>query len=112
MEKNPNDIVRVLAEFVLVKQIMRKKKTVILMDAASDNKDKFDYSFEIVQKGDDCKRNFNIGEAPIFSEYVKFSGVRVLEKDDNGMTSLLIVHENDIIGIDLDPKTIIDESKN
>jgi hypothetical protein len=96
--------VRVLADFVLVKQVMRKKKTAIIMDAAESDKDRFDYSFEVVQKGEECKRNINIGDSPIFSEYVKFSGVKILEKDENGMVSVVIVHENDIIGVDLEPK--------
>lgn len=106
--------VRVLADFVLVKQIMKKKKSVIMMDAALDNKEKFDYSFEVMQSGNECKRDIKVGDHPIFSEYVRFSGLKVLEKDENGMTTLVIVHENDIIGIDNDPElltNIVSESQ-
>lgn len=98
-----NDIT-VLADFVLVKQTMKKKKTVIVMDAAADNKDKFDYSFEVVQVGDECKRKIKVGDHPVFGEYVRFQGLKVLEKDNTGMVSLVIVHENDIIAIDNEPK--------
>ena len=98
-----NDQTRVLADYVLIKQTMKKKKSRILMDAAHDQKDKFDLSFEIVQVGNKCERDINVGDHPIFSEYVKFSGVKVLEKDEEGMVSLVIVHEGDIIAVDNTP---------
>lgn len=111
--QNAIESVRVLADYVLVKQVMKKRKGRIITDAASNDKDKFDYSFEIVQLGDSCTKKINIGETPVFSNYVTFSGLKVIEKDENGMTSLVIVHENDIIAIDNEPKkTTVDESKN
>lgn len=105
VKKEPNEIVRVLNQFVLVKQTMTKKAGVIITDTAKSDADKFNYSFEIVQKGENCEMKFEVGECPIFSEYVKFSGLKVLEKTDEKMVTLVIVHENDIIAIDLDPKT-------
>jgi len=104
MENNSVDnIVRVLGDFVLVEQTMTKKHSLIITDAAKDKKDTFDYAFKVVQKGKECKRDINVGESPIFSEYVKFSGLKILEKTDTRMVSLVIVHENDIIGVDLEP---------
>jgi len=91
---------RPIGKFVLIKQVMRKKTTKIIMDAAESNKDKFHYSFEIVQLGNKCEADIKVGEQPIFSEYVKFSGVLTVEQNDYGMISILLVHEDDIIGID------------
>ena len=106
MDKNPNESVRVMADFVLVKQVMKAKKSAIILDNVQDQREKFDYYFQVVQKGKDCVRDFNVGESPIFSEYVKFSGLKILHKNDEGMVSLVIVHENDIIGVDLEAKEI------
>lgn len=106
MDNNTQQSVRVMADFVLVKQVMRAKKSAILLDSAKDERAKFDYYFEVVQKGKDCVRDFEVGESPIFSEYVKFSGLKILHKNEEGMVSLVIVHENDIIGIDLEAEKI------
>lgn len=93
---------KVLGDFVLVRQIMKKKNRAIILDAAADDREKFDYYFEVVQKGAECKRDFEVGESPIFSQYVQFSGLKVIEKTENGMESIVIVNENDILGIDYD----------
>lgn len=100
-EKAP--ALRVLADYVLVKQTMKKKLGRIITDAAASDKDKFDYSFEVVQLGSECKRGIKVGEHPIFGEYVRFSGLKVVEKTETSMISLIIVHENDIIAVDDDP---------
>lgn len=106
MIKDSNESVRVLADFVLVKQVMKAKKSAIILEQANDERAKFDYYFEVVQKGKDCVRDFEVGESPIFSEYVKFSGLKILHKNEESMVSLVIVHENDIIGIDLEAQKI------
>lgn len=98
--------VRVLDQYVLVKQTMRKKKTRIVMDGAKDDRDKFDYHFEVVAKGSKCEREISVGDSPIFSEHVRFSGIKVIEKNENGMISAVLVHEGDIIGIDLEAKPL------
>lgn len=95
--------VKVLDKFVLVKQVMKKKKSIIVMDMARNEKEQFDFSFQIVQLGDKCERNIKVGDHPIFSEYVKFNGLKVIEKNDDGMVSLVIVHEGDIIAVDNEP---------
>ena len=101
--KSPTELVRVLDQYVLVKQVMKKKSGRIIRDGAKNEKDKFDFSFEIVDKGPKCERGFNIGESPIFGEHVQFSGVRVIEKSEHGVVALVVVHENEIIAIDLEP---------
>ena len=106
LEKEISNI-RVLDQYVLVKQKMVKKKSAIIMDAARDQKHQFDYSFEVVAKGQKCEREgIDIGDFPVFEEHVQFMGLKVIEKTDNGMTSLVLVHENSIIAIDLSPSKI------
>lgn len=104
--KDPTKSLVVLDEYILVKQTMKKKKSRIITDAANSEKDKFNFSFEIVQLGDTVTRKVEVGDHPIFGEYVKFSGVKVIEKNDDGMVSLVIVHQNEIIAIDKDPELI------
>lgn len=105
--KDPTAYITVMADYVLVKQVMKKKFKHIITDAAINENDKFNITFEIVQKGDECKRKFKIGDFPIFSSYVQFSSVKVIEKNDEGMIALIVVHENDIIATDNEPPKII-----
>ena len=104
--KDYSDIVEVMADFVLVRQTMRKKSGKIITDAAAKDNDKFDFSFEVVQKGPDCKRTFKVGDFPIFSQYVQFSGLKAIDKTDKNMINLVIVHENDIIAVDRESKPL------
>lgn len=93
---------KVLAEYVLVKQVMRAKQTKIIMDAANDDRAKFDYYFVVLQKGADVKRDIQVGESPIFANHVSFTGLKLLRKTNEGMESIVIVHEGDIVGVDYD----------
>lgn len=91
---------RTLARMVLIKQTTTKKKGILHRDSARNDADKFDFTHEIIGIGDSCKRKIAIGDIPIFSSYVQFSAVKVLEKTSTGMVTLVCVHERDIIGID------------
>lgn len=94
---------KVLGKRVLVEQVMTKKKSkVILLDGA-DKKDTFDISFKVIALGPKCpkeKSSIKIGDIPIFGTHTQFEGVKVLKKDSNGMTTHVIVHYDDIIGLD------------
>ena len=94
--------VKVLDQFVLVRQIMKKKDGIIIKDMSKNQKEQFDFSFEIVQIGAKCERDIKVGDHPIFSEYVKFSGVKLVRRNRLGAISHVIVHENDIIAVDSD----------
>lgn len=104
--------IKVLDQYVLVRQVMKKKKTFIIRDASKDDRDKFDYSYMIVDKGSKCEREIQVGEYPIFDEYVKFSGLKVIKRDEELgiMVALLIIHENHIIAIDREPLIINEET--
>lgn len=104
--ENQQQEIRVLDQYVLVKQTMIKKKLKIVLTDAANDEDKFDFNFEIVQLGDKCERKIKVGDKPIFEKHVQFQGIKILEKDENGMTSLVIVHENSIIAIDNTPKQV------
>lgn len=105
-----------LGEFVLVKQVLKLKDSRIIRPEKSDPKDKFDFSSEIVALGRDCKLDIKVGDHPIFSEYAKLNPIHQIYHNPNkGMIHLVMVHENDIIGIDKGAKTLdlgIDENLN
>lgn len=105
---NVNTMVRAIGSSVLIKQSMIKKKTKILLDAGTNQKDKFDITFEVLQLGEKCTLPINVGDFPIFNEFVKFHLAKIIEKTDDAMVSLLLVTEGDIMGIDTVPdyKTI------
>jgi len=95
--------IKALGEYVLVKQSMIRKKGKIITDASKNDNDKFDISFRVLQLGSKCTSDVQVGDIPIFDEYVKFNLGRILQKDKDVMVSLLLVHENSIIGVDKDP---------
>ena len=92
---------KVLGKRVLIEQKMKEKKSgLILPDNASDS-DKFDFKFKILQVGDECPEGrINIGDTPVFSQYVQFQGTKLIEKNDKGMLIHVIVPYDDIIAID------------
>lgn len=100
---NADTSIKALGEYVLVKQTMVKKKTKIILDASKDEKERFDITFKVLELGSKCTSDVKVGDFPIFTEYVKFNLGRILQKDDNKMVALLLVHEGDIIGIDTNP---------
>lgn len=96
--------ITVLDQFVLIKQIMTKKSGIISMDMARDKKDQFDYTAEIVQLGPKCERGIKLGDKPLLSQHHMVQSSKVIEKTATGMILLIIMHENDIIGIDNSPE--------
>jgi hypothetical protein len=97
--------ITVFGEYVLVRQIMTKKRTLIhLPDNIGGDEDKFDYDFKIVQKGNKCSEEIVVGDTPIFSQYGKPIKIKVVEKNKDGMIALCIFHSGDIIGKDNSPK--------
>lgn len=101
---------KVLGQYVLIEQTMIKKKGVISLDALEDRKDQFDFYYKVLQLGSKCEGEVLIGDFPIFSEHVRFSGVKLILKNSNKMIAHIIVHEGDIIGTD-NELSICDEIK-
>jgi hypothetical protein len=97
---------RVLDQYVLVEQIMVKKDSMIILDKAKNESEKFNFTHKVIAKGSECKRDIRIGDEPIFTKYApqNFVLARVIEKTDTRMVNHIIVHENDIIAIH-DPET-------
>lgn len=93
---------RVLGKYVLVEQQMISKKTKIVLDAAREESDKFDFKYKILQVGPGCERDIKEGDIPIFAKHVQFQGVNVLERTDTHMTVHVIVYEEDIVGLEND----------
>lgn len=88
---------------VLVEQIMTKKESQIILDAGSDDREKFNFEFKVTNVAEDCD-NIKIGDNPLFVEHVRFQGLKVIEKTDEKMIAEVIVHEDDIIAIENERK--------
>lgn len=93
-------MMRPIGDFIVLEQKMVKKKSAIILTDKTPDESKFDFSFKIIRIGEDCKRKIAIGEIPILAKYRTIHAIDVLEKDDNGMLCHIMVHENDIVGVD------------
>ncbi len=96
---------RLLKNYVCIEQTMKKKDSKIILDASADQKDKFEFSFKIIGLGPDCV-GIQIGDIPIFEQHVQFQGAKIIEKDDNGMITHTIVHQDSIIALENDDEAI------
>lgn len=94
---------KVLGKRILVEQVMTKKDSKIIRLDGSDKKDSFDVNFKVIALGPECpteKDSIKVGDTPIFGTHTQFEGMKVLKKDDKGMVTHVIVHYDDIIGLD------------
>lgn len=91
---------KVLDQYVLVRQVMIKKQSKIIKINSTSEDEKWDFSFEIVQVGPNCQRDIKQGDIPIFGKHVQFNGGKILENTEERKETLVIVHEGDIIAID------------
>lgn len=96
-----------LGQFILIKQVLKPKQSKIIRTDGADMKDKFDFSSEVITVGPDCLQKITAGDHPIFSEYAKLTPVfEELSDKKRGMIHYSLVHENDIIGIDREAKSL------
>jgi hypothetical protein len=95
-------MMRPIGQFVVIEQIMTKKKTLISLEKAENDSDKFDFIFKIIRLGPKCENDIKVGEMPILSKHRVFQAIDVLERFPNqgGMRCHALIHENDIVGID------------
>lgn len=96
--------IKLLRQFVLIKQTMVAKAGLIIRDAARSEKDQFDYTWTVISKSSKCQEDaIEIGDHPVLSTYAQIQNIKIIYKDSKGMTSLVTVHENDIVMIDNNP---------
>jgi len=97
---------KVLGNRVLVEQKMVSKKSQLLLPDTVSDKEKFDFYFTVLQVGPGCPTDeadrIEVGDTPVFSQYVNFQGTKLIHKDDAGMIVHVIVVYDDIIAIDND----------
>lgn len=93
----------VLDRYVLLKHTLTQKKGIIIKDAAKDDADKFDSTFEVLQKGDKCERKINIGDYVLLARHVSFQAVKIIDPNRKKTIAEVIIYEDDIIAIDDKP---------
>lgn len=96
-------MVKPLGNRVLVEQIMIKQQSLIIKPGAGDETaGDFDIYFKILALGEGVPENseLQVGDIPIFAKYVDLGTMKVIEKTDKGLMSHIIVHYDDIAGID------------
>lgn len=96
---------KIFGERVLVKQIMKKRKSLVITPGGATNPDQFDVTQEVTMLSPDYDRGqINVGDIPIFSRYANLGDTKVIKKTEDYIETDIIVHVDDIIGID-DPGT-------
>lgn len=96
-------MIQVLGNRVLVEQIMIRKKSKIIVPGKDEvNPDQFDIYFKVIDIGDGVPKDtkLQVGSIPIFAKYVDLGTMKILEKSNEKMISNIIVHYDDIAGID------------
>lgn len=91
---------KLLEKYILIEQTAISKKIDLLLPVTAKDDDRFDYSFKVLQKGPQCDPIIEVGDKPIFTNHVRFLGIKVISKTDNKMIVHVIVHETDIVGFD------------
>ena len=101
---------RIIGKRVLVEQTSTKKDTKIILTEKNKGSDLI-ITFKVLQLGNECPTGegyVRVGDIPIFSEHVSFSGHKTIsvEKAPNGEVLKLIAHTivycDDIIGTEND----------
>ncbi len=93
----------VLDRYVLLRHTLTEKKGLIIKDAARDEADKYDSTFEVLQKGDKCERRFEVGDNVLLARHVSFQAVKVIDPSRKKTIAEVIIYEDDIIAIDDKP---------
>jgi co-chaperonin GroES (HSP10) len=96
-------MVKPLGNRVLVEQVMIKKQSLIIKPGnAGEQASEFDIYFKVLALGESVPENsqLNVGDIPIFAKYVDLGTMKIIEKTEKGLMSHIIVHYDDIAGID------------
>ena len=92
---------KAIGEYVLLKQVSEKKKTQLITQGLIDAKDTHIMTNEVLQIGSKViDPEIEIGDNPIFGEHMSFGNIKVISSTDTKMEAYVIVHYNDIIGIE------------
>ena len=87
---------KIIGNRVLIEQTSTKKETKIIMTEKNKGSDLI-ITFKVLQLGNECptgEGHVKVGDVPIFSEHVTFSGHKTLtiDKAPNGEVTKLVAH--------------------
>lgn len=93
---------KVIGEGVLIREVATKRKSQLITGGADvDLKSTHIITRVVEQIGAKIDNpEIKVGDIPIFSEFVSFGNVKIISKTEQKIESLIIVHYNDIIGVD------------
>jgi len=103
---------KVIGEGVLIKEVAIKRKSQLITGGADvDLKSTHIITRTVEQIGSKIDNpEIKIGDIPIFSEFTSFGNVKVISKTEQKIETLIIVHYNDIIGVDnVEEEEIVEE---
>lgn len=92
--------IKLLDKYVLIEQITVKKESKIILTDSAKEEDKFDFFFKIIDKSKHCNEDIEIGWIPILNNHASPHLVRVIDQAKDTRIAHLIVHENELIGIE------------
>jgi hypothetical protein len=87
---------KIIGKRVLVEQTSTKNESLIIMSEKNKGSDLI-ITFKVLQLGNECpteKGHVKVGDIPIFSEHVTFSGHKAIsvDKKSNGEVIKLVAH--------------------
>lgn len=93
---------KVLGNRVLVEQIMTKKKSsLVLTPDQKTDPDNFEIERKVIMLGDEVEEGkIAIGDIPVFGKYGEADSIKIISKDDNKMISHLVMHVENIVGLE------------
>jgi len=90
---------KVLGKRVLVEEIMIKKTSkIIRIDEKDPTTFKIDH--KVLQIGKECETDLKVGDVPIFGEHTPMNTRKLIEGGKDKLIFNIIVHIEDIVGID------------
>lgn len=102
-----------LGNRVLLEQVMLKKETKVILPGDRQDESQFNIYFRIAKLGEGVPENspLKVGDIPVLAKYVDLGTMKIIEKNDKGMYSLIVVHYDDIAAVeDADKENQIPEN--
>lgn len=93
---------KVLGNRVLVEQTMTKKVSkIVLTKDQQANPDNFEIERKVIMLGDEVEPGkIEVGDIPVFGKYATEDSIKIISKDDEKMVAHLVMHVENIVGID------------
>jgi co-chaperonin GroES (HSP10) len=93
-------MIRPRGQRVVVEQEMTEIKSKIIIPGKENDAKKYKTVAKIIHVPDTVE-DLQVGDVPIFAKYADLGTIKIIEKkDDEYIKSHIIVHEDDIVGVD------------